>query len=408
MRVVQKYGGTSVADAERVKHVAARIAERKKKGDEVIVVVSAMGNRTDELITLARSINPSPPPRELDLLLSTGEQAASALLAMALNAIGQDAVGLSGRQTGIISKQRFGDGRISRIEEGKIEEVLARGAIPIIAGFQGITETDEIVTLGRGASDLTAVALSIALKADSCETFKDVEGVFSADPRVVKNAKKIKEIGYEEMLEMATQGSQVMHSRAIELAAAYNMPIRVASSMNTASGTLIHGGNVMEERNRVRGVVGDMDVAKITLRSLPDEPGIAVRIFEPLAAAGISVDTIVQNASEERLTDLTFTIAESDLEAAEAIMPEICEKVRASGYVADARLAKVSIVGAGIQSEPGYAAQMFKALYRAGINIEMISTSEIRLTCIVSKKHLDEAVEALHKEFVSEFDKKID
>tara|TARA_B100000029_G_scaffold429174_1_gene439429 strand:- start:782 stop:1996 length:1215 start_codon:yes stop_codon:yes gene_type:complete len=404
MKIVQKYGGTSVADAERVRHVASRIAKRKQEGEEIIVVVSAMGNRTDELIDLALSVNPSPPPRELDHLLSTGEQASAALLAMALHAIGQNAVALSGRQAGIISKQRFGDGRISRVEVGRIEEVLEEEAIPIIAGFQGITETDEIVTLGRGASDLTAVALAIALEAEVCETYKDVEGVFSADPQVVENARKIDEIGYEEMLEMATQGSQVMHSRAIELASAHDMPILVASSMTDVPGTLIHGGNIMEERNRVRGVVGDTDVAKITLRSLPDEPGIAAKIFEPLATAAISVDTIVQNASEERLTDLTFTIAESDLGAAEKIMPSICTTVRAGGYVSDIGLAKVSIVGAGIQTESGYAARMFKSLHSAGINIEMISTSEIRLTCIVAKDRLDEAVEKLHREFLPDED----
>ena len=404
MKIVQKYGGTSVADAERVRHVASRIAKRKQEGEEIVVVVSAMGNRTDELIDLALSVNPAPPPRELDYLLSTGEQASAALLAMALHAIGQNAVGLSGRQAGIISKRRFGDGRISRVEIGRIEEVLAERAIPIIAGFQGITETDEIVTLGRGASDLTAVALAIALGADVCETYKDVEGVFSADPQIVKKARKIDEIGYEEMLEMATQGSQVMHSRAIELASAHDMPILVASSMTEVPGTLIHGGNIMEERNRVRGVVGDTDVAKITLRSLPDEPGVAAKIFEPLAKASISVDTIVQNASEERLTDLTFTIAESDLGAAEEIMPTICKAVKAGSYVSDIGLAKVSIVGAGIQTEPGYAARMFKSLHSAGINIEMISTSEIRLTCIVAKDRIDEAVERLHSEFLPDED----
>ena len=404
MKIVQKYGGTSVADAERVRHVASRIAKRKQEGEEIVVVVSAMGNRTDELIDLALSVNPDPPPRELDYLLSTGEQASAALLAMALHAIGQNAVGLSGRQAGIISKRRFGDGRISRVEIGRIEEVLAERAIPIIAGFQGITETDEIVTLGRGASDLTAVALAIALGADVCETYKDVEGVFSADPQIVKKARKIDEIGYEEMLEMATQGSQVMHSRAIELASAHDMPILVASSMTEVPGTLIHGGNIMEERNRVRGVVGDTDVAKITLRSLPDEPGVAAKIFEPLAKASISVDTIVQNASEERLTDLTFTIAESDLGAAEEIMPTICKAVKAGSYVSDIGLAKVSIVGAGIQTEPGYAARMFKSLHSAGINIEMISTSEIRLTCIVAKDRIDEAVERLHSEFLPDED----
>ena len=399
MRVVQKYGGTSVADAERITHVAGRIVERVRAGDEVVVVVSAMGNRTDELIDLALSVSPEPDPRELDHLLATGEQMSAALVAMALHARGQAAIGLTGQQAGISSSGQHGAGRIRGVTPDRIKAELAAGRVPIIAGFQGVTEANEIVTLGRGASDLSAIALGIALDADRCETYKDVEGVYTADPRIVPGARRLRDVSYEEMLEMATQGSQVMHNRAVELASVHGLAIYVASSMVDAPGTLIHGGPEMEERNRVRAVVHDRDVAKITLRHVPDQPGIAAHIFEPLAEADISVDTIVQNASEAHLTDLTFTLAHGDLRRAEALMPAICEAVNATGYAADANLGKVSIVGAGIQTEPGYAARMFRTLYDAGVNIEIISTSEIRLTCIVREDQLDGAVNALHTAF---------
>lgn len=399
MLVVQKYGGTSVANAERIKHVAGRVKRRVLAGDQVVVVVSAMGNTTDELIDLALSVAPEPDPRELDMLLSTGEQMSIALVAMALRAIGQEAVGLTGQQAGIYTRAQYGSGRIARVEADRIKTELAAGRVPIIAGFQGITDDAEIVTLGRGASDTTAVALAIALGADRCENCKDVEGVYTADPRIVPNARRLKDLTYEEMLELATQGSTVMHNRAVELASVYNLPILVTSSMVESPGTLIRGEAELEERNRVRGIAHDNDVAKITVLRVPDRPGVAAQIFEPLAAAGISVDTIVQNASEANTTDLTFTVHRSDLRKAEAAMPDICNLVGAVGYSANAELGKVSIVGVGIQTAPGYAARMFRSLFDAGINIEMISTSEIRLTCIVDRARVADAVRALHAAF---------
>ncbi|MDZ7728665.1 MAG: aspartate kinase [Dehalococcoidia bacterium] len=399
MLVVQKYGGTSVADAERIRHVAGRIVRRIREGDQVVVVVSAMGNTTDELVDLALSISPHPEPREMDMLLSTGEQMSIALVAMALRAMGQDAVGLTGQQAGIYTRADYGSGRILRIDPDRIQSELDRGRIPIIAGFQGITDENEIVTLGRGASDTTAVAIAASIGAARCENCKDVEGVLTADPRIVPSARKLKDLTYEEMLELATQGSQVMHNRAVELASVYNLPILVTSSMVEAPGTLIHGGEEMEERNRVRGIAHDVDVAKVTVRQVPDRPGIASTIFEPLAEAGISVDTIVQNASEQNLTDLTFTLSQSDLARAEEIMPDICNSIGAAGFVANAGLGKVSIVGVGIQTAPGYASRMFRALYDAGINIDLISTSEIRLTCLVDEARVPDAVKALHDAF---------
>lgn len=399
MRTVQKYGGTSVADAGRIRHVAGRVARRADAGDEVVVVVSAMGNRTDELIDLALSVAPDPDPRELDQLLATGEHMSAALLAMALKAAGREAVGLTGSQAGIHARALHGAGRIERIEAERVEAELAAGRIPIVAGFQGVTEARDFVTLGRGASDLTAVALGVALGAARCETYKDVEGVHTADPRVAPAARRLADLHYDEMLEMATQGSRVMHNRAVELAAHHGLPILVASSMAEAPGTLIHGGPRMEERNRVRGVVDDHDIAKVTLRGVPDERGVAARIFEPLAEAGVSVDTIVQNASARERTDLTFTLARADLRRAEALMERIRASVGASGYTADTDLGKVSIVGAGIQSAPGYAARMFRALADAGVNIELITTSEIRITCIVRDERVGDAVNALHAAF---------
>ena len=399
MLVVQKYGGTSVADADRIRHVAGRVIKRVKAGDQVVVVVSAMGNTTDELIDLALSVAPDPDPRELDMLLSTGEQMSVALVAMALRALGQEAVGLTAGQAGIYTRAQYGSGRIARVEAERIRAELDAGRVPIIAGFQGTTEDQEIVTLGRGASDTTAVALAVALGAARCENCKDVEGVYTADPRIVPSARRLKDITYEEMLELATQGSTVMHNRAVELASVYNLPVLVTSSMVEAPGTLIHGESDLEERNRVRGIAHDSDIAKITVRRVPDHPGIATNIFEPLANAGVSVDTIVQNASEANLTDLSFTLSRGDLRKAEAVMPDICKAVGASGYTADANLGKVSIVGVGIQTAQGYAARMFRALYEAGINIELISTSEIRLTCIIDSAKVHDAVRALHDAF---------
>jgi aspartate kinase len=358
-----------------------------------------MGNSTDDLLDLALQVAPDPEPRELDMLLSTGEQVSVALVAMALKTLGQDAVGLTGQQAGIIAQGRHYEGRISRVEADRVRAELAAGRVPVVAGYWGVNEDQEIFTLGRGASDTTAVALAIALGADRCENCKDVEGVYTADPRIVPTARKLKDISYEEMLELATQGSTVMHNRAVELASVYNVPILVNSSMVEAPGTLIRGEAELEERNRVRGIAHDSDVAKITIRRVPDQPGIAANIFEPLAEAGVSVDTIVQNSSEGNLTDLTFTLSRKDLRKAEGLMPEICASVGAPEFTSDANLGKVSIVGVGIQTAHGYAGRMFRALFDAGINIELISTSEIRLTCIIAADRVHDAVRALHTAF---------
>ncbi|MBM3119212.1 MAG: aspartate kinase [Chloroflexi bacterium] len=397
--IVQKYGGSSVADAEKIKNVARRIAETQKKGNEVIVVVSAMGDTTDELIQLAKQINPKPEERELDVLLSTGEIVSSTLLAMALHGLGYEAVSLSGAQAGIETDASYSKARILRIEPKRIVKELEKGNIVIVAGFQGITSDKDITTLGRGGSDTTAVALAASLKAKICQIYTDVEGVYTADPRLVPEARKLDEIGYEEMLELATLGAKVMHSRAVELGQIYNMPILVASSFSDKPGTIIHGGTEMEVRNRVRGIAHDTNVAKVTVVGVPDRPGIASAIFEPLSKANISVDTVVQNASINNITDLTFTVARGDLEKAMSLAKPIAKSIGAKECVSDSTLAKVSIVGTGMQNVPGYAATMFRTLYEQGINIQLITTSEIRITCIIAEDRVKDAIKALHKAF---------
>lgn len=397
--IVQKYGGSSVADAEKIASVAQRIVETREKGNEVVVVVSAMGDTTDELIGLARQLSPQPQERELDVLLSTGEIVASTLVAMALGSLGYKAVSLSGAQAGIETDASHSRARILRIQPKRIVEELDRGSIVIVAGFQGMTQDMDITTLGRGGSDTTAVALAASLRAKRCEIYTDVEGIFTADPRLVPEARALEEIGYEEMLELATLGAKVMHPRAVELGELYDMPVVVASSFGVKPGTIIHGGVSMEVRNKVRGIAHDSNVAKITVVGVPDQPGIASAIFEPLANANISVDTIVQNASIENITDLTFTVARSDLNKAMSLVSPVSESIGARECVSDSTLAKVSIVGTGMLNAPGYAATMFRILYEQGINIQLITTSEIRITCIISEARAKEAVRALHKAF---------
>jgi aspartate kinase len=397
--IVQKYGGTSVASAERIKAVAARIIRRLQSGDRLVVVASAMGDTTDELLRLAAEMTDEPEPRELDMLLSTGEIVSATLLAMALKHMGQPAVALSGAQAGIRTDRRHGRARISTLEPKRVLEELEQGNVAIVAGFQGMTEEMDVTTLGRGGSDTTAVALAAALRAERCEIYTDVEGIFTADPRLAPEAAKLSEISYEEMLELATWGARVMHPRAVELGVVFNVPIYVASSFTEAPGTLIHGGPFMEERNKVIGIAHDTDVARITIRGVPDRPGIAAALFEPLGEAGISVDTIVQNASTERLTDLTFTVSRSGLNQALSVVKPVAEEIGAPEVLADTHLAKVSIVGAGMQSGPGYAGRMFRALFEAGINIELITTSEIRITCLIDEGQVPQAVRALHKAF---------
>jgi len=397
--VVQKYGGSSVADAEKIKNVARRIAQAKDKGNDVVAVVSAMGDTTDELVELAYLVTDQPSEREFDVLLSTGEIVSSTLLAMALRTMGYEAISLSGAQAGIRTDAVYSRARIVGVDPVRIVGELDKGRIVIVAGFQGVTEEMDTTTLGRGGSDTTAVALAVSLGAEVCQIYTDVEGVYTADPRLVPEAKKLAEIGYEEMLELASYGAKVMHPRAVELGELFNMPILVASSFTDSPGTLIHGGEAMEVRNKVTSIAHDLDVAKITIVGVPDQPGVAAAIFEPLAKANISVDTIVQNASINNITDLTFTVARSQLRKAMEVVQPICRSIGAGDCLSDAGLGKVSIIGTGMQNTPGFAARMFSALSEQGINIQLISTSEIRITCIIAEDKVKDAVKALHRAF---------
>ena len=397
--VVQKYGGSSVAGAERIKSVAQRIAATMDQGNQVVVVVSAMGNTTDELINLAYQVTERPSERELDGLLSTGEIVSSSLLAMALHGMGYPAISFTGAQAGIQTDATYSRARILKVEAKRVVKELEKGNVVIVAGFQGITEEMEVTTLGRGGSDTTAVALAHSLKAEVCQIFTDVEGVYTADPRLVPEAQRLSEIGYEEMLELASYGAKVTHPRAVELGELYNVPILVASSFTDNPGTLIHGGASMEVRNKARSIAHDLDVGKITVVGVPDRPGIAAAIFEPLARANISVDTIVQNASINNITDLTFTVSKSQLAKAMEVVEPIAKSIGARECVSDAKLGKVSIIGTGMQNTPGYAARMFQALNENGINIQLISTSEIRITCIIDESRVEDAIRALHHAF---------
>ena len=397
--IIQKYGGTSVADAERIKSVAERIVASRGKGDDVVAVVSAMGDTTDLLTGLAREVCDEPNQREMDLLLSTGELVSSSLLAMALRQLGQDAVSLSGFQAGIKTERRFGRARITSIDPQRILKELNRGRVVIVAGFQGVTDEEDVTTLGRGGSDTTAVALAARLEAARCERFSDVEGVFTADPRLVPDARKLADISYEEMLELASGGAKIMHPRAVELASVYGVPIFVASSFNSAPGTLVHEETLMEPGDRLRGIAHDTSVAKITIMGAPDLPGVAASAFEPLADEDIRIDSIVQNASAARVTDLTFTVSLEDLPAALNLVEPVAKSIGARGVQANDGLAKVTVVGAAMRNSPGFAARTFEALFHAGVNIEMVTTSEIRISAIVSRDAVADAVTALHRAF---------
>ena len=398
--VIQKYGGSSVGDAERIKSVARRIARAKDSGTDVVAVVSAMGDTTDELVDLANEVCEDPDPRELDLLLSTGELVSCTLVAMAIRSLGYGAISLSGSQAGIWTDTTHGKAHIDKVDTARVQRELADGKIVIVAGFQGITESMDITTLGRGGSDTTAVAIAAAMGADRCEVYTDVEGIYTADPHVVPEARKLAEISFEEMLELASYGAK-MHPRSIELGAVYNVPIYVASSSSDAPGTLIHRGapEKMEQKIKVTAIANDSNVAKITLRGVPDQPGIAATVFEPLAQVGISVDTILQNASVEKLTDLSFTVSRTDMKKAVEVVEPVAKAAGAQALTTDNTLSKVSIVGAGMQNSPGYAARMFRALADEGINIEMITTSEIRITCIIGESRVKDSLRSLHRAF---------
>ena len=396
--VVQKYGGSSVADPDKIRNVARRVGKSHDAGSQVVIVISAMGDTTDELIALAHKITDHPDDREMDLLLSTGEIVSSTLLAMALHKMGYKAISLTGRQAGIFTDKAYNKAKILKVESERILEELNEGNIVVVAGFQGINDDQDITTLGRGGSDTTAVALAISLKAKVCERFTDVDGIYTTDPRFCAEAHKLKEITYDEMLELTSSGSKAIHYRAVELAGVYNMPLLVASSFDDSPGTLIHGGH-MEVRNKARGIAHDLDVAKVTITGIPDQPGVAASIFEPLAKAGISVDTIVQNASSANITDLTFTVAKSDVKKALEVINPIATGLGAKKVTTDSKLGKISVVGTGMQNTPGYAAKMFSALSKEGINIQLITTSEIRITCIIEESRVKDAVKALHKAF---------
>ena len=401
--VVQKYGGSSLANASAIRRVARRVAKAHDKGSQVVAVVSAMGDTTDELMELANLVSDRPDTRELDVLLSTGELVSCTLMAMALRSGGYKAKSLSGAQAGIRTDTSHGRARITAVEPTRILEELREGNIVIVAGFQGITDDMDVTTLGRGASDTTAVAIAAALGAERCETYTDVDGIFTADPRLVPEARKLDEVGFEEMLELASYGGK-MAPRSIEVGMVYDVPIMVASSFADKPGTLIHRGadmdaTVGEVRNRVRAIATDTNVAKITVLGVVDRPGIAASLFEPLARADVSVDVIVQNASVDGATDLTFTVKRTDIGRAVEVAEEVARELGGRGVVESDDLAKVTIVGTGMQDVPGYAARMFRALADASINIDMITTSEIRITCIVHESRIGDAARALHAAF---------
>jgi aspartate kinase len=397
--IVQKYGGTSVGTAARIRRVSRRIAATVQQGHKVVAVVSAMGHTTDRLIALAQSINPDPPARELDMLVANGETITAPLVAMCLQGMGVPAISLSGLQAGVRTSAHHSKARIQDIKPERILEALRQGKVVVVAGFQGVTEDFEVTTLGRGGSDTTAVALAAALKAESCEIYTDVDGIFTADPRLVKSARKLGHIQYDEMLELAAVGARVMHPRAVEIGELYDVPIHVRSSFHEGVGTMIVAHVPMEERRRVRGIAEESNVAKITVVGVPDRPGVAAAIFEPLGAAGISVDVIVQNIGRSRHTDLTFSVAETDLKAAEKLVKVAARAIGAKRVSSAAGIAKLSIVGTGMLGMPGIAGRMFRALADAGINIEMISTSEIRITCLVARDQVQKGVRVLHKTF---------
>ena len=397
--IVQKYGGTSVADIARIQNVAKRIVETRRSGYDVVVIVSALGHTTDKLIDLALEITTNPPDRELDMLISTGEQVSSALLAMAIHRLGVEAISFTGAQVGIITDNSFTKARIIDINAKRISEELGKGKIVIVAGFQGVNIKQDITTLGRGGSNLTAVALAKVIGAGMCEMYTDVEGVFTADPRIVKNARKINKLSYEEMFELASLGAQILQPRSIEFAMKFGVPIHVRSSFSKNRGTIISKEVKTMEHIVVSGVALNKDEAKITICDVPDKPGIAAKIFKHLAKENINVDMIIQNVSRTGSTDLSFTVPAGDLNKTIKVSNAIAGKVGAGDITVDKDIAKVSIVGIGMRSHSGVAANMFEALADKKINIEMISTSEIKISCVVKKSLGEAAVRAIHDKF---------
>jgi aspartate kinase len=397
--IVQKFGGTSVADPERMRAVADHVAFTKSHGHDVVVVVSAMGKTTDNLIALAAQVSNTRPGREMDMLLTTGERTSAALVCMALADRGVSAISFTGSQVGIITDNVHGKAKILEVKGDRVRAALAAGKVCVIAGFQGVSLEKEITTLGRGASDLTASALAKALNADACEIYTDVTGVFTADPRIVPQARKLTHVNFDEMLEMAGAGSKVLALRSVEFARNHNVPLHVRSSFTWEPGTWVTGKEPSMEDPIISGVVTDMSDAKVTIVGVPDKPGVSAALFEPLAAANVNVDMIVQNTSKEGTTDISFTMPKADMDVAEQIVARVAAEVGAVGVSHDAGIAKLSLVGAGMKTSPGIAAKMFRVLADAGVNIEMISTSTIRISVVCKASDLELAARSLHTAF---------
>ncbi|MBI3604573.1 MAG: aspartate kinase [Nitrospirae bacterium] len=397
--IVQKYGGTSLGTVDRIKNVAKKVAAAKAKGDDIVVVVSAMSGETDRLLKLARQVSDYPDDREVDMLLSTGERVTIALLAMALNDAGLKAKSFTGRQVGIITDSAHTKARIEKITAERIYEALKDGIIPVVAGFQGIDDRSDVTTLGRGGSDTTAVALAAALKAEACIIYTDVDGIYTTDPNVCSSARKLEKVSYEEMLEFASLGAKVLQTRSVEFAMKYNVPVLVCSSFNNKSGTWVTREDPSMEQVVVSGIAYDKNQSKITMTGVPDRPGIASKIFGEIAAANIVVDMIIQNVSQEGLTDISFTVPRGDLKEAALIVSKISKEIGAGDLQIKEDIAKVSMVGVGMRSHSGVAAKMFQTLASEGINIMMISTSEIKISCVIDAKYTELAVRSLHEAF---------
>lgn len=397
--LIHKYGGTSVGTTERIHAVADRVEKARREGHRLVVVLSAMSGETDRLLRLAHEITPCPDERELDMLLSTGERVTIALLAMSLRGRGLDARSFTGRQVGIMTDSAHTRAKIARVSAERINQALDEGIIPIVAGFQGINEQSDVTTLGRGGSDLTAVALAAALKADRCTIFTDVDGVYTADPNIVPLARRLAKVSYEEMLEFASLGAKVLQTRSVQFAAQYGVPVEVRSSFKEGPGTLVTTEDAEMEKVAVAGVTGDRNQAKITVIGVPDRPGIAARIFGPVAEANINVDMIIQNVGQGSLTDLSFTVPKADLQKAMTITQRVAKEIEAKSVEVTESIAKVSLIGVGMRSHSGVASRMFERLSSEGINIMMISTSEIKISCVIEEKYLELAMRTLHSAF---------
>ena len=400
MLIVQKYGGTSVGNPERIKNVAKRVVRTKEEGHDVVVVLSAMSGETDKLINLANQVSENPDPREMDMLVSTGERVTIALLAMAIQSLGYKAQSFTGRQAGIISDCVHTKARIERISGERVKQALKEGKIAVVAGFQGISETsDDVTTLGRGGSDLSAVAVAAALKADLCDIYTDVDGVYTTDPNMVPQARKLDKISYDEMLELASLGAKVLQTRSVEFAKKYNVPVRVLSSFNDNPGTLVTKEDSDMEKVVVSGVAYDKNQVKVTVTGVPDKPGVAAQIFNEISTNNIIVDMIIQNIGEGGLTDMSFTVPKTDARKISELMKKVVAEIGAKGVTVKEDIAKISIVGVGMRSHSGVAARMFSAMAKEGINIMMISTSEIKISIVIDAKYTELAVRVLHETF---------